>query len=329
MNKVAYFSDKDRAELFRETASKMHTTSAIAEKDFWVVWTLEKIFTHPRLSKILMFKGGTSLSKIYGLIERFSEDIDLILNWDLLTKENPEDKRSKNKQDRFNKSLNLKAGEYIGDELFPIVEDLLAPLCTCKISDGDKLKIEIHYPALFTDSALLPAVLLEIGPLAHWFPTSEFEISSFAAQKFPHLFETSKCKVNAVLAERTFWEKATILHQEAHRSEDKKMPLRYSRHYYDMAMMANSNIKARALGDLDLLQSVIGFNQKFYPCAWAKFQEAVPGTLKLIPPEFRMKELLADYKAMRSMIFGEYLEFEKVIKILDRLEKEINCKRNN
>lgn len=324
MNKVAHLTDKERRDLFSETASRMHTTNAIAEKDFWVVWTLEKIFTDPRLSKILMFKGGTSLSKIYGLIERFSEDIDLILNWNLLTDEDPQEVISKNQQDKFNKALNVKAEEYIQNELFSMVVGLLSPLCTCKISDDDKLKIEIHYPVLFADSTLLPAVLLEIGPLAHWFPTSEFEISPFAAQQFPDLFETSICKVKAVLAERTFWEKVTILHQEANRSEDKKMPLRYSRHYYDLAMMANSEVKEKALNDLTLLNSVIEFKQKFYPCNWAKYQEALPGTLKLIPPEFRYKELKADYKAMRNMIFGDYMEFEKIIEILKKLEKEIN-----
>ena len=324
MNKIALLPDKDRSDLFRETASRLRTTPAIAEKDFWVVWTLEKIFTHPKLSKILMFKGGTSLSKIYGLIERFSEDIDLILNWNLLTDEDPEEERSNNKQDKFNKALNVKAEEYIQSELFPLIEGFLAPLCKCNVASDNKLNIEIHFPVLFSDSALLPPVLLEIGPLAHWFPTSEFEISSFAAQQFPNLFQASTCKVNAVLAERTFWEKATILHQEAHRSEDKKMPLRYSRHYYDMAMMSKFDVKDKAIKDLDLLQSVIEFNQKFYPCKWAKFEEAMPGSLKLIPPEFRFKELLDDYKKMRSMIFGEYLDFEVIIEILKKLEDEIN-----
>jgi len=80
MDKVAALSTEERKELFSETAVKMETTPAIIEKDFWVVWTLDKIFANERLNKILMFKGGTSLSKVFNLIGRFSEDIDLILD---------------------------------------------------------------------------------------------------------------------------------------------------------------------------------------------------------------------------------------------------------
>ncbi len=87
MNNVAVLSVDERNELFQETATLMKTTSAIVEKDFWVVWTLNKLFSDKRLNKILMFKGGTSLSKVFNLIGRFSEDIDLILDWRELTHE--------------------------------------------------------------------------------------------------------------------------------------------------------------------------------------------------------------------------------------------------
>jgi len=324
MNKVANLSKQERRELFSETASRMGTTNAIVEKDFWVVWTLDKIFSHPKLREMLMFKGGTSLSKIYGLIERFSEDIDLILDWDLIKQENPWKERSKTQQSKYNEAIKEEAHEYIKKELLPIISELVHPFCTCKIAEKVESPIEIQYPSEFEDRALLPFILLEIGPLASWFPSTEFEISPYAAKEFPELFEKPKCKVKAVLAKRTFWEKATILHQEANRKPESNMPPRYSRHYYDLAMMANSEVKDRALKDLTLLNSVIEFNTKFYPCNWAKFDEAKPGTLKLVPPEFRYKELMADYRAMKNMIFGEYIEFNKIIEILTKLEEEIN-----
>ena len=324
MNKVANLPEKERRELFSETANKIKTTNAIVEKDFWVVWALDKIFSYPELKNKLMFKGGTSLSKIYGLIERFSEDIDLILNWNLLTNEDPFGERSNNKQDSFNKALNEKAREYIENKLLPLLRDMFSPQCDCSMAENKELAIKIQYPALFSDTALLPHVLLEIGPLAEWSPSGEFEIRSFAAQEFPHLFENKSCKVKAVLAKRTFWEKATILHQETNRAENKKTPIRYSRHYYDLALMARSEIKDEALDDLKLLDDVIRFNNKLYPCAWAKFDEAKAGTFKLIPPEYRHKELIADYKKMRSLIFGEYVEFDRILEILQDLEEEIN-----
>lgn len=325
MNKVANLSDKERSELFSETASKMHTTNAIAEKDFWVVWVLGKLFSHEKLSKILMFKGGTSLSKIYGLIERFSEDIDLILNWGLLTKDDPYAERSKTQQGKFNISINEKAKKYIKDELLPIISEILKPLCKCKIKEDDGFSIEIEYPAIFGNAAILPHILLEIGQLALWLPSDEFEITPFAAKEFPELFEKPTCKVKAILAERTFWEKATILHQEANRAKEKNMSRRYSRHYYDLAMMANSEAKEKALADLELLKGVVEFKKRFYTCNWAKYDEAKPGTFKLLPPEFRLKELKQDYKAMKNMIFGTVISFDNILVILKELETDINA----
>ncbi len=324
MNKIANLPKQQRTELFSETATLMNTTNSIVEKDFWVVWTLDKIFSDDRLNKILMFKGGTSLSKVFNLIGRFSEDIDLILDWRLVSNENPlNDQESRNKQVKFNEQINENAKEYIQNELLPIISQILWPLCTCIIAE-DGFSINVRYPNAFDDNYLRPEILLEIGPLASWLPSDSFEISSFAAQKFPQVFSKTKCTVNTIVAKRTFWEKATILHHEANRPEESPMPTRYSRHYYDLAMMVQSEVKNEALADLELLKNVVDFKQKFYPRTWAKYEEAVPGTLKLLPPEFRLDSLEKDYKAMQNMIFDKYISFEEIINILENLEKEIN-----
>ena len=329
MNKIANLPKQQRSELFLETATLMNTTNSIVEKDFWVVWTLDKIFSDDRLNKILMFKGGTSLSKVFNLIGRFSEDIDLILDWRLVSNENPLNvQESKNKQVRFNNQINENAKKYIKNELLPIISHVLSPLCTCSIAE-DGFSINVRYPNAFDDSYLRPEILLEIGPLASWLPSDSFEISSFAAQKFPQVFEKPNCRVNTIVAKRTFWEKVTILHHEANRPEESPMPTRYSRHYYDLAMMAESEVKKEALADLNLLQNVVDFKQKFYPRSWAKYEEAVPGTLKLLPPKFRFDSLEKDYKAMQNMIFDKYISFEEIIGILRDLEREINSKTNS
>ena len=326
MNKIANLPKQQRSELFSETATRMNTTNSIVEKDFWVVWTLDKIFSDDKLNKILMFKGGTSLSKVFNLIGRFSEDIDLILDWRLVSKENPlNEQESKNKQVKFNEQINENAKEYIENKLLPIISQNLSPLCTCSMAE-DGFSINVRYPNAFDDNYLRPEILLEIGPLASWLPSDSFEISSFAAQKFPLVFEKTKCSVNTIVAKRTFWEKATILHHEANRPEESAMPTRYSRHYYDLAMMAQSEVKNEALSDLDLLQNVVEFKQKFYPRTWAKYEESVPGTLKLLPPKFRLDSLEKDYKAMQNMIFDKYISFEEIIDILRELEWEINKK---
>ena len=324
MDKVASLSKQEREELFSESARQMKTTNAIVEKDFWVVWVLDKLFSDARLNKMLMFKGGTSLSKVFDLIGRFSEDIDLILDWNLVTGEDPQQERSKNRQDRYNKEVNENAKRYIEEILLPGISELTAPHCKCQIDPRDGHSINITYPSSFDDAYLRPQILLEIGPLASWLPSDTYEISSYAAQYFPQVFDRTTCKVNAIVAERTFWEKVTILHQEANRTMEKPLPLRYSRHYYDLAVMAISDVRNSALNDLTLLDKVIEFKQKFYPASWAKFEEAKPSTLKIVPPKYRIAELAKDYKAMENMIFAKKLGFDEIIEILTDLESEIN-----
>lgn len=325
MNRIVLLEAEEREEIFGEAAFEMGTTPAIIEKDFWVVWTLDKIFADERLNKILMFKGGTSLSKAFNLIGRFSEDIDLILDWREVISEDPQkDKENKTKQVKFNEQINENAKSYIKEQLLPIMQTLLYPFCDCKIDDNP-FNIHISYPATFKDGYLRNEILLEIGPLASWLPYDSFAISPYIVDVFPTLFDRLSCQVNTILAKRTFWEKATILHQEVNRSEEKPLPLRYSRHYYDLAIMAKANVKNEALSDLELLRQVVEFKNKFYPASWAKFDDAKPGSFRLVPPESRIAELARDYKAMENMIFGKKLSFDEIMDTLKTLENDINA----
>lgn len=323
MDGIAVLNPAERKDLFSETATKRGMTPAVVEKDFWVTWTLGKLFGDTGLSSLLMFKGGTSLSKVFHLIERFSEDIDLILDWSVLTGEDPEAERSKTKQLKLNDKIKEKAQAYIKKELFPKIEKCVAPICDC-YSAEDPNVLNIRYPVAFKDDYLRPEVLLEIGPLASWVPFDEYTIRPYAAEEFPDVFIKPDCVVKAIKAERTFWEKATILHQEANRPENKKQLLRYSRHYYDMAKMASTGIKDTALADMDLLESVVEFKMRFYRSAWARYDLAKPGTLKLVPTGHVLKSLKEDYRAMRDMIFGEYPDFDDILSELQSLENEIN-----
>lgn len=324
MDKVAQLTQEERSALFTETAIRKGMTPAIAEKDFWVTWTLDKLFAHPELSRILMFKGGTSLSKVFGLIERFSEDIDLILDWNTVTGEEPEAKRSKTKQEKLNKEINRSGQEYISGELFETISGVLAPVCRCEVDDDDLNTINVRYPAAFADDYLRPEVRLEIGPLASWLPFDSYTIRSYASEVFPDVFERAECSVMAIKAERTFWEKVTILHHEAHRPEGNVQPSRFSRHYYDLAQMAVSTVKGEALKRLDLLRDVVEFKNRFYPRGWAQYDLARSGTLKLIPETHVMETVRADYRAMENMIFGDYPDFDEIMVILKALEDEIN-----
>lgn len=330
MNRVAALSEKDRNELFAVTAEQRGMgTVAVVEKDFWVCWTLKRLFEHPDLSEQLIFKGGTSLSKIYGLIDRFSEDIDLILDWRIVSDEqDPMGERSRSKQEKLNTELNERACEYISSSMLPMLEEALGSHCELEVKADEKDQghvVRVSYPQTADTSGLLPYIQLEIGPLASWLPHSQHTITPYAAENFPNQFDDPTCPVRAIDAERTFWEKATILHHEAHRPEGAVVPERYSRHYYDLHLMAtDEKLKANALGNLALLQDVVLFKKKFYPRAWANYVAAKPGTLKLVPPSHVLDPMRADYSAMQDMIFGRRPSFEEIIASLTELESEIN-----
>jgi len=327
MDRVARLQAAERSALFAETAARMKTTPAVAEKDFWVTWVLDRLFADPELARLLMFKGGTSLSKAYRLIERFSEDIDLILDWRALTGEDPLAVRSKAKQERLNAAINDRAQAFIGDQLLSRVAHALGELCQCAIDTDDPHVINIRYPASFPDRYLRPELRLEIGPLAAWLPHEDRLIVSYAAEQFPQVFERQECLVRVLKAERTFWEKATILHQEAHRPAGSPQPPRYSRHYYDLAKMASAPVKVEALRNLELLADVVAFKQRFYPRGWARYDLAVAGSLRLVPDAAVLTAVAADYRAMTNMIFGTVPTFGEILETLRALEKEISARR--
>ncbi|MDF3129463.1 nucleotidyl transferase AbiEii/AbiGii toxin family protein [Kiritimatiellaeota bacterium B1221] len=329
MKRVADLSAEQRSELFALTAESMGLGSAaVVEKDFWVCWTLKRLFEDKRLSPLFIFKGGTSLSKVFHLVERFSEDIDLILDWRVVTREDPAGSRSKTQQDRLNRQINEEAQRYISKELLPVLEEVLGDVLELEVSPDEKdfgHIVRVMYPETTGTGALLPYIQLEIGPLAAWVPHAVHSIQPYAAEVFPEQFRDPQCRVRAIDAERTFWEKATILHHEAHRPETSAVPSRYSRHYYDLFRMSqDSSLRERALKDLALLEDVLDFKKRFYPRGWAQYDFARPGTFRLIPPERVLEQMRIDYADMREMMFGELPAFEDILNGLTALESEIN-----
>lgn len=330
MYQIAKLPAEELRILFRNTAQKIGLHEAVVEKDFWVCLTLDYLFHDCPWKDSFTFKGGTSLSKCYGLIKRFSEDIDLILDWRVLGYglNEPWEQRSNTKQDAFNKEANLRAEKFLADELLPVLKQDLGQLIGHEadfyIHPEDPQTICFQYPKVFEDSNTLQIIRLEIGALAAWTPSVTKTITSYAAETYPKVFSKPSTTILTASAERTFWEKATILHHEANRPESLPMPSRYSRHYYDLYCIAHSEVKESAYRDLNLLKRVTDFKMKFYPRKWAHYELAVPGTLKLVPPEYRMEALQRDYAGMENMMFGEYPDFETVMKFIKELEAEIN-----
>ena len=188
MKDVVRLSSGHRHELFQETAARRKIKPAIAEKDFWVCWTLARLFEESSISRSILLKGGTSLSKVFGLIDRFSEDIDLILDWRLLTEEDPEAERSRTQQDKFNLLILESSQNYIKNQLLPVIKDILDPNCSVEINPDYPDILNIAYPSSFHDKYLLPYIQLEIGPLSAAIPHDNYTIRPYAADEFPGLF---------------------------------------------------------------------------------------------------------------------------------------------
>lgn len=331
MRKIAIINENDRKALFQNTASKMGLTNAIIEKDFWVCFMLDYLFHRCEWQYYLAFKGDTSLSKAYGLIERFSEDIDLILDWRVIGFDlnEPWEERSISKQNLFNEEANVRTAAFLTETFIPsITADLQIELGTpvnCYIEETDPQTVVFAYNRSFDDSSILPVIRLEIGALAAWTPAEEKPIRPYAAIKYPKVFAEPITNILTVLPKRTFWEKVTILHREAYRPENKAFPSRYSRHYYDLYCMMNSSVKESAFTDVELLEDVVKFKEKFYHCSWARYDLAKVGTMKLMPPEHNLQALKDDYNHMQNMIFGNRPDFDDILNGIKQLEKEINA----
>ena len=265
-----------------------------------------------------------------GLIDRFSEDIDLILDWRLLGYGHAEGNdpyqtiTSKTKQSRYNREMNAKAANCIRGTLLGQLSQLFATVSgiVASIDRDDSHTVNVFYTAAFSAEYIRPAVRLEIGPLASWVPSNAHTIQAYAAQSFPGAFNDPVCAVVAIDAERTFWEKATILHQEFHRPGT--IPARYSRHYYDLFKLADSPVKQAALSNLALLKSVVEFKERFYYSSRAHYDLAKPGSFRLSPPQSQIAALERDYRAMRDMFYREPPEFVSILAGLVALEQEIN-----
>ena len=316
--------------IIQNTATKKGVSAAVIEKDFWVVLTLDYLFRHSKWKNSIAFKGGTCLSKVYHLIERFSEDIDLILDWRVLgyLANEPWQQRSNTKQEAFIQESKERLFSFLKEDFLPEFKlglgGLLGNKVNAFIEDEDPGTIIFAYPSAYKDTAILRAIRLELGVLGSWKPLRKASIRSFIAEAYPNILTHSNVDLLASTPERTFWEKATILHQEAFRKEGSLVPDRYSRHYYDLFCMSQTDVKKSALQQRQLLHDVALFKMRFYPRKWAHYELATFDSICLLPAKHSLIRLEKDYQAMKSMIYGRKPSFETILFALAGLEKEIH-----
>lgn len=335
MYRILKKSKNELNTLILNTASKKGLNAAIVEKDFWVCITLDYLFHHSKRKEKIAFKGGTCLSKVYHQIERFSEDIDLIMDWRILGYgiNEPWQDRSNAQQLKFIESSKERLFTFLKDDFLPSFKEgmnqLLGFEINAYIDPNDLETIIFAYPSTYSDSSILKYIKLEAGVLSTWMPLERHSIKCFLAEEYANIFSYKDIYLVATTVERIFWEKVTILHQEAFRPVGSKVPHRYSRHYYDIYCMVKNGVAEKAMKNPKLLEEVALFKMKFYPRKWARYDLAKFGTIKLLPPEHSVNELKNDYNDMKSMIYGMYPSFDEIIEIIRELEEEINHKFKN
>lgn len=329
MSKLLKISSEELELVIQNTSDKLSMSKAIVEKDLWVCMILKYLFKDFKYKDAIVFKGGTSLSKVYKLIERFSEDIDLALDWKLLgyKSKEPYEDRSNTKQLKFNDKLNEDTKIFLRDEFLPVLENDFKDVLRGKdykfyIDEFDGQTICFDYPKNHKDSSILQVIRLEIGSLAEPIPASRRKIKTYIEEVYPEVFDEN-IQVLAVDSLRTFYEKITILHREANRVNG-NYPTRYSRHFYDVYKMLLTDIKEKSFDNLDLLKAVIEFKKKFYACNWAKYDDIMEGNIKLIPSDEALETFSKDYDSMKNMIFGEKISFDRIISSVKEYEIELN-----
>jgi len=339
VNRFATIHERDRTDFFIRYEEHTRVDTAITEKDFWVCWLLGLIFSTPELGGSAVFKGGTSLSKVFGVINRFSEDVDLGLSPESLGYPESEIDEAPTKTARAKRAATLLAtcAQKVETEFLPMLEKLISGQLGGKTGGRPWLRYELqeasHSPVIHFDyPTTLPnplpyirtAVKIEFGSLTDQRPTGTHRIVPLVAELAPEAFADFQAEVVALEVERTFWEKATILHAEFHRPADKAQPTRYARHFSDFAALWRHPSGRTAAERLDLLERVRLHKSRYFASSWAHYESAVPGTLRLHPPEFRMTELRRDYLAMRPMFLGEPISFDEMMSVLAEAEEALN-----
>lgn len=329
MNRWLAVPDLTKKNVYKQIAEKTGMSSFAVEKDWWVVQTLSAIFDL-EVGNNLIFKGGTSLSKAWKLIERFSEDIDIIIDRDFLGFSG---ELTKSKREQLRK----RAGEYTVKTIFPELQQVFVErgisglrfnLVETTESDRDPRTIEIIYPHLIEPTQYLkPVVKIEIGCRSLIEPYTVKTISSLVDEEYAE-FEFSSAPINipTVNPERTFLEKIFLLHEEFHRTAENRRSDRLSRHLYDIFKISKTDISEKALNDKDLYQIIVEHRYNFSKVGGVNYNELQPKLINMLPSPLIMGEWKSDYETMlEQMIYEENPpSFDDMIKELTLLKERIN-----
>jgi len=314
-----------------EAQTRLGLPPASIEKDFWVCWTLRELFRLPLWGEQLTFKGGTSLSKGWKLIARFSEDVDVVIDrgflgfGDEVLSNNRQKKLAKACRRRIQEELRPALERRLSEALPDGLDWGLAP--ADKTEDPDLQTLLFDYPSAFTGSLgyVRPVVKIELGARSATEPVEERHIQPYLTEAFPDLMSESVFSLRTVAARRTFWEKAMLLHEEGFRPADRPRRARLSRHYYDLWCLIRAGVAAEAVADLDLFERVAEHRKAFFKQSWVDYDTLRTESLRVVPQPKQVADWRRDYEAMRAeMFFAEPPTFDEVLAAIRQFEEDLH-----
>lgn len=323
--------EKQKIQILEQAGGALALPAFVIEKDWWVCIILKAVFQSQYADSII-FKGGTSLSKVYKLIDRFSEDIDLIIDRHLLGFEEL-DSKSKIKK------LRKASGGFIINEFR---EELILQLSNLGIDNSqyeikyneviddtsDPNTLEIYYNSVVpvSNAYIQQRVLLEMGARSLTEPMEKKPVLSFIDEQYAELpFSEPSFDVQVVIPTRTFIEKTLLLHEEFSKQKDKIRTDRLTRHLYDLEKMMDTEYGEAAIRDHELFETIIHHRKTITPLRGIDYTNHEKGKLSILPPAEILKNWEADYKTMQeNMIVGESLPWKKLLERIKTIQDRFN-----
>ena len=322
----------ERADVLNTAAANAGRSAVVLEKDIWVCWVLQALFSMPDPHP-MAFKGGTSLSKVYDVIDRFSEDVDITLDYRAFGEDfDPfAEDASRTATRRFGERLGDCVASHVRNAVAPALDAAavrLAPNGRYDIHVGeDGEAVRFAYPSAVEaqDTYFSSEVLLEFGGRNVIDPNERHAIAPDIAALVPDL-DFPAATVTVLSPARTFWEKATLIHVACHRRQLANRPDRLSRHWFDLACLAAHDVGRAALADRELLADVVRHKRIFFHAGSANYDHCLDGPLRLLPDDDQRPALQSDYDAMRrARIVGDDAPaFDALMSAIATVEAEIN-----
>lgn len=327
MIKFLQIPDTEKRRIYQDISNKMGLPPQAIEKDVWVTLMLRMIFSSIHADRFI-FKGGTSLSKAFNLIDRFSEDIDLGIDRKYLGFDGDLTPGQVRKLRRAcHKYVSVELKEILGNRLTefgvnPKTYDLIVE--NEQVSDQDPETIQVNFKSLFDEvSYLANNIKIEISARSLIEPNQTVLIQSWIDKQYEGAsFVADSFEVIATDPRKTFLEKLILLHEEFQKPTEKIRFVRMSRHFYDINQILNSEFGQEALRDNELFESIIAHRKAIIPAKNTNYDLITLNTLKVIPPGEYLKNYEADYKEMQnSMIHGVSEDFKRIIERINTLIK--------